>query len=1084
MTIFTDILAILMTLQSFLGLAPMPEPTNLGATYIRSIQLAASPGAGECLTTDGTDNDWASCGGGGLSGGTAGMLASWVNSTTLTATSTPTAGFFVATATRASVFPYASTTAVSASNLNITNALTFDGVTGTTWPDFCTTITGGAGLCDGSDDGGGGGSGAATTSFAATYPIILTSSASAITFSSAVSTTTVQVCASGCSFTSINAATALGFRSVSVAPGTYALSAPILLYPDLVIYGNGSLHQFNRSTVRIGMISADLSTDADNIKIYDLSLQATGASVGGTCLDFTNVVKSHFDALNCYTAANGFIASTTASGYYNSFTNYDISIDGGYGAATSSVGFGFMDSSSIHTTIGPGRVRPISTMSSSTCYYIDSHDITLQKANCETDALYGMYVSKFGSRLNANVYLEGNQTNLWFDASASGVGGYNITGNIADADTDAKNIVNNGAVGLRVDATVQYSGGDNYLMADFGIGTTTVSGGVELAIQGNMFIAGNITSTSTLASVFPYASTTALSALSASTTAFFSQGLGCASGYYVTWTAGQFGCALDQSGGAGTPEFTVTTLNTYSTTTLATTTSLWTQGVYFSSSTNAFSVFPYASTTALTVSDSSYLGTVRSGDWQGTTIGIAKGGTNNTTFSTGGLIFYDGSKLTQSAGLSPFYDQSNDRLGVTDTSPDFRFETLGSNGSGYLGVSNNTFGGDGGIFIIDTSGNVGIATSTPGGKLGVQGDMFIAGRIHSTSTEASVFPYASSTAITSSGSAYFGGGGRADGVLISGSATTSLAGTASLPNFFTIFNTGSQANQEAGISIGGYQNNVFHQLVTKLNSGGVTADLIIRNGKGTLAELARFSGASGGFALGTTSAPWNLLISSSSRPQIALHDAGTATDVWTMRNAGGNLYIATSTQAAATSTAAALTIMNSGSGLFVGTTTNSTVTGLAVEGTVVFGSLTQATGGTNNDLCMNGTTNNLVEETTGVCVVSSRKFKHDIHSLGFDALSAVMSLRPVSFSPNDNAPFDYENTQYGFIAEEVADVDPHLAKYGIDGEARTLDDWAILSVVTKAVQDLIAKSIGLEARIDAQDAKILELETRLQEAGI
>ncbi len=47
---------------------------------------------------------------------------------------------------------YASTTAITATSLDLTN-LTFNGVTASTWAAFCSTITGGAGLCDGTDAG-------------------------------------------------------------------------------------------------------------------------------------------------------------------------------------------------------------------------------------------------------------------------------------------------------------------------------------------------------------------------------------------------------------------------------------------------------------------------------------------------------------------------------------------------------------------------------------------------------------------------------------------------------------------------------------------------------------------------------------------------------------------------------------------------------------------------------------------------------------------------------------------------------------------------------------------------------------------
>ncbi len=126
---------------------------------------------------------------------------------------------------------------------------------------------------------------------------------------------------------------------------------------------------------------------------------------------------------------------------------------------------------------------------------------------------------------------------------------------------------------------------------------------------------------------------------------------------------------------------------------------------------------------------------------------------------------------------------------------------------------------------------------------------------------------------------------------------------------------------------------------------------------------------------------------------------------------------------------------------------------LKATSTVSFTGLQSATGGTNNDVCITAA-GILVNETTGTCIVSSRKEKHDIKDLKLSGLDTILNLRPRSFSMNDDISSDYENMQYGFIAEEVADVDPHLAAYGIDGEARSLDDRAILASVVKAVQEI------------------------------
>lgn len=161
---------------------------------------------------------------------------------------------------------------------------------------------------------------------------------------------------------------------------------------------------------------------------------------------------------------------------------------------------------------------------------------------------------------------------------------------------------------------------------------------------------------------------------------------------------------------------------------------------------------------------------------------------------------------------------------------------------------------------------------------------------------------------------------------------------------------------------------------------------------------------------------------------------------------------------------------------FHATTTLATST---FDGRITANNLLQATGGTNNDVCINAS-NEFVEETTGVCVVSSQRFKHDIESIDFSALKIVTKLRPVSYSPNDNAPFDFQDTQYGFIAEEVAEADPHLAKYGDDGKPRTLDDWAILSLAVKSIQELYMKFTGLDDRMEKLEKENDELRSRIE----
>jgi hypothetical protein len=82
------------------------------------------------------------------------------------------------------------------------------------------------------------------------------------------------------------------------------------------------------------------------------------------------------------------------------------------------------------------------------------------------------------------------------------------------------------------------------------------------------------------------------------------------------------------------------------------------------------------------------------------------------------------------------------RVGIGDTSPDFKLEVTGSSGSGYFGVTSSS---DGDIFIIDSNGNVGIGTTSPTlGKLVIDTspadatDLYIANPYEATATGGSI----------------------------------------------------------------------------------------------------------------------------------------------------------------------------------------------------------------------------------------------------------------------------------------------------------------------------------------------------------
>jgi hypothetical protein len=121
---------------------------------------------------------------------------------------------------------------------------------------------------------------------------------------------------------------------------------------------------------------------------------------------------------------------------------------------------------------------------------------------------------------------------------------------------------------------------------------------------------------------------------------------------------------------------------------------------------------------------------------------------------------------------------------------------------------------------------------------------------------------------------------------------------------------------------------------------------------------------------------------------------------------------------------------------------------------------------------------------------SSRRFKHDIQPM--DKTSETLyRLKPVTFKFNS----DWKGTtQYGLIAEEVADVDPGLVTHGRDGETVSVHYEQINSMLLneflkehKKVQDLettvAQQQKGMEvlmAQLKQQAAQIEKVSAQLE----
>ena len=145
---------VIITLMGWSGYQEYKGPIVGAVTPFTSKQLAASPSNGLVLKTNGTTNYWdTDATGGGGGGATFGKAWEFPTSITNAISPTTTVGIIVnasSSISRLSSILSTSTNATS-TNLAVSGALNFGGVAGTAWSTFCTSITGGAALCDGSD---------------------------------------------------------------------------------------------------------------------------------------------------------------------------------------------------------------------------------------------------------------------------------------------------------------------------------------------------------------------------------------------------------------------------------------------------------------------------------------------------------------------------------------------------------------------------------------------------------------------------------------------------------------------------------------------------------------------------------------------------------------------------------------------------------------------------------------------------------------------------------------------------------------------------------------------------------------------
>ena len=360
---------------------------------------------------------------------------------------------------------------------------------------------------------------------------------------------------------------------------------------------------------------------------------------------------------------------------------------------------------------------------------------------------------------------------------------------------------------------------------------------------------------------------------------------------------------------------------------------------------------------------------------------------------------------------------------------------------------------------IDSSGNIGIGTTSPGSFTSiVNSGSLNSFWVSDEATDASPF------VINESGNVGIGTTTPRSRLTVAGISTSVD------PRFVEFVNTHSAGDTLA---------------VSKYDGGDTGTGLTLRSARTSssaynfLKAVSDYDGTpvtqftlrgDGIVGIGTTS-PTQLLSVAGDSFMVGGLGVGNATTTDGIIETSGLAYIGGVLKVASTATSTIGDSMEIKDRLLVGK--------LQATSTVFMTGLTGATAGTNNDVCVSAA-GLIINETTGTCVVSSRRFKHDIIDATFPALEMIMKMRSVTYSPNEDDVSDYENTAYGFIAEEVAEVDPHLVKYGTDGLPRTLDDRGILSVIIKSIQELFEKFLGHDERIEELERQNADLLKRIE----
>tara|TARA_R100000995_G_scaffold15145_1_gene5900 strand:- start:371 stop:1270 length:900 start_codon:yes stop_codon:yes gene_type:complete len=93
---------------------------------------------------------------------------------------------------------------------------------------------------------------------------------------------------------------------------------------------------------------------------------------------------------------------------------------------------------------------------------------------------------------------------------------------------------------------------------------------------------------------------------------------------------------------------------------------------------------------------------------------------------------------------------------------------------------------------------------------------------------------------------------------------------------------------------------------------------------------------------------------------------------------------------------------------------------------------------------------------------SSIRFKTDVETMDDDSADAVLNLRPVSYKSLCSGD-DKDRSHWGFIAEEVVEIDSRLVHFGPNGEADGVQYDRVIPALVNVIKRQEARIAALEA---------------------